>query len=202
MARPSSSVDVLQRRGRLRGRGQHRRADPSFVDRRRGRLPPRAPARRRSTPANNNAVGEDIETDLAGAPRFVDDPDTEDTGVGDAADRRHGSLRVPGRRLPRRTLTATASTEHPRLRRLPVRLAVRRTPPPTATSTECLQHPRLRLLPADLRRGMQVGARATRRGGHPHPPRPSRSWISINGANRCTERLSPSAPPPARAPTS
>ncbi|MCH8822948.1 MAG: right-handed parallel beta-helix repeat-containing protein [Planctomycetes bacterium] len=32
--------------------------------------------------ANNNAVPKGIETDLGGDPRFVDDPDTPDTGVG------------------------------------------------------------------------------------------------------------------------
>ncbi len=32
---------------------------------------------------NNDAVPEDVTTDLDGNPRFVDDPDTEDTGLGD-----------------------------------------------------------------------------------------------------------------------
>ena len=32
--------------------------------------------------ADNTAVPEDITTDLDGNPRFVDDPDTEDTGIG------------------------------------------------------------------------------------------------------------------------
>ncbi|UCD74189.1 MAG: hypothetical protein JSV91_10405 [Phycisphaerales bacterium] len=33
--------------------------------------------------ANSDQVPGDVTTDLGGSPRFVDDPDTEDTGIGD-----------------------------------------------------------------------------------------------------------------------
>jgi hypothetical protein len=57
-------------------------ADPLFVDPDNGdfRLGTGSPA---IDAGDNTAVPEEIETDLDGNPRFVDDPETEDTGIGD-----------------------------------------------------------------------------------------------------------------------
>ncbi len=57
-------------------------ADPGFVDPQQGnyRLEPGSPC---IDAADNTAVPKGITTDLDGNPRFVDDPDTKDTGLGD-----------------------------------------------------------------------------------------------------------------------
>ena len=57
-------------------------ADPGFVDPQQAnyRLEPGSPC---IDAADNTAVPIDVTTDLDGNPRFVDDPDTKDTGVGD-----------------------------------------------------------------------------------------------------------------------
>jgi len=57
-------------------------ADPLFADPDNGDLhiSPGSPC---IDAADNSAVPEDITTDLDGNPRFVDDPDTEDTGIGE-----------------------------------------------------------------------------------------------------------------------
>ncbi len=57
-------------------------ADPLFTNADEGdfRLSPGSPC---IDAANNLAVPEDIVTDLDGNPRFVDDPDTQDTGLGE-----------------------------------------------------------------------------------------------------------------------
>jgi hypothetical protein len=57
-------------------------ADPMFVDPANGgfRLSPASPC---IDAGNNTAVPDGIDTDLDGNPRFVDDPDTVDTGYGD-----------------------------------------------------------------------------------------------------------------------
>ena len=57
-------------------------ADPLFVDPNNGnlRLSPGSPC---IDAGDNTAVPEDINTDLDGNPRFVDDPETKDTGNGD-----------------------------------------------------------------------------------------------------------------------
>ena len=61
--------------------------DPAFVGDGDYRLSPGSPA---IDAADNTAVDKATIVDIAGAPRFVDDPDTIDTGIGPRAHRRHG----------------------------------------------------------------------------------------------------------------